>query len=263
MAKNRYMRNLRRWFIYLSDKRFSTISGTLVYFMLMSFAPFLFWLTLVFGKIDLEGIISHELFAAVLPLIRYMQEAAQSATASASVVLVFTSLWSSTNFFYHLRRSGEIIYESDVKKSGLRLRLSSLLIVFLAYVLIAIAAPLPFFSYNILNIIMPRLLSETISLVFTTMIAIFVAYILNVFACPYRLDFNIAITGSFLTVALWLLCAAGFTIYLQFANLQKLYGAIAAIIVFLLWSYLMVNSLVIGMIYNGRMLTDRRIKKLF
>ena len=90
-----------------------------------------------------------------------------------------------------------------------------------------------------------------------------VAYILNVFACPYRLDFNIAITGSFLTVALWLLCAAGFTIYLQFANLQKLYGAIAAIIVFLLWSYLMVNSLVIGMIYNGRMLTDRRIKKLF
>ena len=110
MAKNRYMRNLRRWFIYLSDKRFSTISGTLVYFMLMSFAPFLFWLTLVFGKIDLEGIISHELFAAVLPLIRYMQEAAQSATASASVVLVFISLWSSTNFFYHLRRSGEIIY---------------------------------------------------------------------------------------------------------------------------------------------------------
>lgn len=257
------MRKLRQWFNYFSDKRFSTIAGTLVYFMLMSFTPFLFWLTLVFGRIDLDNLISHELFAAVLPVISYLQDAAESATAGAGLLLLLTSLWSSTNFFYHLRRSGEIIYDAAQKKNGLTLRLSSLVIVFATFALVAAAAALPVFSYNVLNLIMPELLSEAVSLTFITMIAVFVAYILNVFACPYRMNFEIAIAGSLLTVALWLVCAAGFTIYLKFANLQKLYGAIAAVIVFLLWSYLMVNSLVIGMIYNGRMLVERRIKKLF
>ena len=58
--------------------------------------------------------------------------------------------------------------------------------------------------------------------------------------------------GVFLTVTLWIIFAVGFSFYLKFANPQRLYGAIAAVIVFLLWCYLMVNSLVIGIIYNRK-----------
>ena len=263
LAKLYSMRSIRQWFEYLSDKRFSTLAGTLVYFLLMSITPFMFWLTLVFGNVDLSFLTSNGLFAAVMPVIGYLQEAAQSATAGAGVLLALTSLWSSTNFFYHLRRSGEIIYEAGGKKGGLRLRLSSIVVVFASLVLISIAATLPFFSYGYLSLIMPAPLSQGISLVFTAMLALIIAYLLNIFACPYRLPFSLALSGSVLTVTLWLVCAAGFTVYLQFANLQRLYGAIAAVIVFLLWAYLMVNSLVIGMIYNGKFLADRRIKTLF
>lgn len=257
------MRAILEQIKYFSDKRFSTLAGTLVYFLLMSVTPFLFWLALLVGDVDFGNIISHEFFAGVAPVLEYLQTSAAGAAGSAGVILVLTSLWSSTNFFYHLRRSGEIIYESRINRGGFSLRFSSLLAVFLTIILVAIAAAVPFLSYNVLQIIMPDFVAQCISLVFVTMLAFFVAYFLNVFACPYKLGFENTMPGVMLTVILWLLCAVGFSVYLVFANPQKLYGAIAAVIVFLFWCYLMVNSLVIGIIYNGKLINpvDRKFLK--
>lgn len=248
---------------YFSDKRFSTLAGTLVYFLLMSVTPFLFWLALLVGNVDFSHIISHEFFTAVAPVLQYLQTSAAGAASSAGIILVLTSLWSSTNFFYHLRRSGEIIYDSRINRGGFSLRLSSLLAVFSTIIMVALAAAVPFLSYNVLQNIMPDFVAQCISLVFVTMLAFFVAYFLNVFACPYKLGFDNTMPGVMLTVTLWLLCAVGFSIYLTFANPQKLYGAIAAVIVFLFWCYLMVNSLVIGIIYNGKLVNpvDRKFLK--
>ena len=257
------MRHLTEFYKYFSDKRYSTISGTLVYFLLMSVTPFMFWLALIAGSVDLSSFTSNQLFAAVTPVLEYLKKSAEGATSGASVVLIFTSLWSSTNFFYHLRRSGEIIYDKNIKKGGLRLRFTSLLLVFGTVILIACAAAVPFLSYSVLDYIMPTVVANTISIVFLTMFAVFVAYLLNLFACPYRLDFYSAMPGSLLTTALWLICATGFTVYLQFANPQRLYGAVAAVIVFLLWCYVMINSLVIGIIYNSRYMPRRAKVKLF
>lgn len=237
---------------YYTNKRFSTLAGTLVYFLLMSVTPFLFWLALIVGEIDLNGITSNEYLSAVAPVIEYLQRSAAGAAGSASLILILTSLWSSTNFFYHLRRSGEIIFESRVNRGGLRLRFSALLAVFATLILVIFAATVPILSYAVLKFIMPAVIADLIELVFITLTAFLVAYFLNVFACPYRLSFEKVFGGVLLTVTLWVLCAIGFSFYLRFADPQKLYGAIAAVIVFLLWCYLMVNSLVIGIIYNGK-----------
>ncbi len=236
---------------FYADKRFSTLAGTLVYFLIMSVTPFLFWLAILAGNVDLSRFISHEIFSAVAPVIEYLQTSASGATGGASLLLILTSLWSSTNFFYHLRRSGEIIYETKAGRGG-RLRFSALLAVLGAIILIGFAAAVPFLGYGVLEQIMPEVLAQTISTVFLIIFAFFSAYFLNVFACPYKLGFDRAAGGALLTLILWLICAVGFTIYLRFANPQRLYGAVAAVIVFLLWCYLMVNSLVIGIIYNGK-----------
>lgn len=244
---------------YFSDKRFSTLAGTLVYFLLMSVTPFLFWLALIVGEIDLSVFTDNEIFSAVTPVLEYLQTSARGATGGAGIILLLTSLWSSTNFFYHLRRSGEIIYDSRIKKSGLSLRFSSLLAVFATIILIAFAAAVPFLGLGVLTSIMPEWIAQSISIIFLTMSAFFIALLLNIFACPYRLGFENTVAGVFLTVALWLVFAVGFTVYLRFADPQRLYGAIAAVIVFLLWCYLMVNSLVIGIIYNRRHCTGQVI----
>ena len=237
---------------YYADKRFSTLAGTLVYFLLMSVTPFLFWVTLLIGEVDFSEILSHELFSAVAPVIEYMQESAAVATGSAGIILLITSLWSSTNFFYHLRRSGEIIFDNTSKKNGVSLRLTSLLAVFISVLFMALFVFLPFLSINFLQIIMPECFAQVISIAFLAMATYFIAYLLNAFACPYRLGFESTAAGATLTVILWIICAVGFSVYLRFANPQKLYGAVTAIIVFLLWCYLMINSLILGIIYNAR-----------
>ncbi len=238
------MEKLLEKFRYYSDRRFSTIAGTLVYFLLMSIAPFTLWLTLVFGNVDVEQILAHDTFEAVSPVIRYLKTSAESAASGAGIIFLITSLYSSTNFFYHLRRSGEIIYDCPRVKGGLKLRLFSVI------------------GGAFLENFMPELISRTIAAVFLTMLAFFAAVMLNIIACPYRMNFDDAVTGSLLTTALWLVFAVGFGIYTQFANPERLYGKIAAVIIFLLWSYAMMSCFVIGMINNGSYVRKKQLKKL-
>ncbi len=248
---------------YFSDKRFSTISGTLVYFLLMSITPFILWLTLFFGNIDFERFLSHELFVSVSPFLRYIKSSAENAASGAGLILLLTTLYSSTNFFYHLRRSGEIIYGSKQVKGGIRLRLASLFLIFAAFILLAALAATSIMGTRVLERFLPTFLSDAILYVFITATAFAVALVLNLFACPYRLKVKEAVPGSLLTTALWLVFLIGFTVYLQFATPERLYGRIASLIVFLLWCYVMMNCFVIGVIYNGKFKINNEYKRFF
>ena len=248
---------------HLSDKRYSTIAGTLVYFLLMCIAPTLLWLALIVGKIDLRGIISHTLFEAIEPFLTYLNDAAQNAAAGAGVVLAATSLYSSTNFFYHLRRSGEIIYDSDRKKSGFRLRILAAGIVHIVIACAAVFAAFFLVGSNMLFYFVPQFITECITLIVITVAGFFIALLLNIFACPHKLGFSGAVSGSLPTTALWLLFAGGFTVYLRFSDPSQLYGAVAAVIIFLLWCYVMISSLVVGIIYNAMYVTRPQAKPLY
>ncbi len=247
-----------------SDKNFSTIAGTLVYFLLMSIAPFSLWLTLVFGNVDAERFLSHELFESVSPVLRYMKQSAESAVSGAGIIFLITTLYSSTNFFYHLRRSGEIIYGSKRVKGGIKLRMVSLLMIAVTIVLVALTAAISVIGTKFLNSFLPEIVSEIILLTFITAFAFGVAMVLNLIACPYKLKVNQVLTGSLLTTFLWLIFSVGFGVYTRFANPERLYGKIAALIIFLLWCYVMMSSFVIGMIKNGSLAPkNKQIKSLF
>lgn len=250
-------------FKYFSDKRFSTIAGTLVYFLLMSIAPFIFWLTLVVGKVNLDRILSSELFASISPFLSYLKNSAENASSGAGIILIITTLYSSTNFFYHLRRSGEIIYNSKCVKGGFRLRLVSLLLIFSIYILTAVVAVVAFAGSFFLEKFMPCIFADMITYTFAVVAAFCSALVLNLFTCPYKLKVEEAVSGSLLTTALWIVFLIGFTVYMSFANPERLYGKIASIMIFLIWCYVMMSSLVIGVIYNGMFKTKREYKKLF
>lgn len=248
-------------FRYYTDKRFSTIAGTLVYFLLMSIAPFIVWLTLLLGSVDIERFLSGVLFESISPFLNYLQASAQSVASGAGILLLITSLYSSTNFFYHLRRSGEIIYGSKRVKGGIKLRVISALLIILTIFAFAFIAAITVTGRLILLTFMPEVLCDIISAIFVSLIAFAVALLLNLFACPYRLNVTEALMGSLLTTVLWILFIIGFAIYIQFASPGKLYGAIASVIVFLLWCYFMMCCFVIGMIKNGADMTRKQYKK--
>ncbi|MDE6597566.1 MAG: YihY/virulence factor BrkB family protein [Clostridia bacterium] len=255
------MRAILDYFKYFTDKRFSTISGTLVYFLLMSITPFILWLTLFFGNIDFERFLSHELFVSVSPFLRHIKSSAENAASGAGLILLLTTLYSSTNFFYHLRRSGEIIYGSKQVKGGIRLRIASLFLIFAAFSLLAVLAATSVLGMRLLEKVLPSVFAESIVYVFVTATAFTVALVLNLFTCPYKLKAEEALPGSLLTTALWLVSLIGFTVYMQFANPERLYGRIASLIIFLLWCYILMNCFVIGVIYNGKFKIRNEYKK--
>ncbi|MDE6505394.1 MAG: YihY/virulence factor BrkB family protein, partial [Clostridia bacterium] len=116
---------------------------------------------------------------------------------------------------------------------------------------------------KILNDLLPFYIADVISAVFLTALAFTVALVLNLIACPYRMKAAEAVTGSLLTTALWLIFVVGFGVYAKFATPEKLYGRIAALIIFLLWCYVMMNCFVIGMIKNGSHLPRTAQLKVF
>lgn len=255
------MRRILGTIKYYTDRRFSTLAGTLVYFLLMSIAPFTLWLTLVFGNVHADSLFHSEMLENISPFLRYLKRSAESAASGPGIVLLATSLYSSTNFFYHLRRSGEIVYDSPRVNGGFRLRLMSVALIAVSIVFVAVIAAVSVVGTEILDRFMPFYISDIISSVFLTALAFCVAFFLNLIACPYRIKPSEAICGSLLTTALWLFFFVGFGIYTKFANPERLYGKIASLIVFLLWCYVMMSCFVIGMINNGKHIVRREALK--
>lgn len=252
------MYEIKKIIRYIFDKKFSTIAGTLVYFLIMSITPFLLWLTLFFKGLDVEKLLSNELFAGILPLISYLKNSAESAAGGAGIVLLVTTLYSSTNFFYHLKKSGEIIYDEENLRGGIWIRVKSVIYIFIAIFLVAVMGGVALAGKFFAELFLQPVVANAISLTYITALAFVIAIVLNIYICPQRIKVGEVLSGSLVTTALWLAFLQGFTIYLHFASPERLYGKIAVVIIFLLWCYMLMSCFVIGVIYNSYF---KRVKK--
>ena len=244
---------VREKYALLSLKKYTTIAGTLVFFLIMSIVPFSFWLSLLIGKlpVDTEEILSLPVFESVKNVLLYIQREAENATASASIILVFTTLYSATTLFYQMRKSGEIIYDYHRETQGIKLRLGALIL--LIVVMAAVVVFLLLFALG--SILFSQLFSKMWELIadylLLAVIAFFLVLILNIYICPHKTSVKNFLPGTFLTVGLWTMAIFGFSIYLKIGNMSRLYGALSAIIIFLLWLYILMICFIIGVIFNS------------
>lgn len=224
----------------------------------------LFWATLLFGELRVDASRAF-VFAGleeVNELLEYVRKEAENATSGASVFLLLTTLYSATNLFYQMRKSGEIIYGSPYEGKGLRTRLSAVGVLFLLLAMIVMAA----LTYTIVSFFFSRFLSsgaETVlRYVAFALLAFLLALFLNLYICPYRASPKCFLVGSALTVAAWGIAIVGFTAYLRFGNTGRLYGALNTVIVFLLWLYVLTVCFVAGVIFNSeKVLKNRRLSR--
>ncbi|MBO7736810.1 MAG: YihY/virulence factor BrkB family protein [Clostridia bacterium] len=247
----------------LTEKKFTTVAGTLVFFLILSVVPFTFWLTLLFGKflVGTEEVLNLEIFSQVKELLLFLQENARNASLQASFILALTSLYSASNFFYHLRASGEIIYNYSPQKRGLSVRFIALLLTLGTMLLIVLFLALFVGMLYLLRRFLPDPFAEIGGYVMLFALGFGICSVLNFYLCPYHVHYRFIIKGSLITTALWVLASVGFSIYLHLSNMDKLYGAITTVVVFLLWSYVMMVCFVVGVVYNERFTRSRRKKK--
>ena len=234
----------------LTYHRYSTVAGTLVFFLILSLVPFVFWLTLLFGSRFLEVPLQNSgLFDWAEDLFVVLRENAAYAGGGVSLVFLATTLWSSSLFFYHLRKSGEMLYETRRVRGGWKVRLSAILLTLAVLLFFALAGTLLFAAGVILRFLSPWISYPALCFLLLAL-GFFGAWILNGYICPYRVKPASTAGGSFLTAVLWLAASVIFSVYLRFGNKQKLYGALAFLFIFLLWLYWMMLCFVVGAIFN-------------
>ncbi len=248
----------------LAESKYTTIAGTLVFFLLLSLVPLLFFLTLIFGgRISAEQLFELELFDWAKELIAYLNAHATGASVGASVFFLATTFWSGTGFFYHLRRGGEIIYGVKVCQRGWKLRISAVLFTIFILFFFAFAGGVVI-GTNLLTASLPPWASALLVYGMLTLFGFFTAWILNAYACPYKAVASEMAAGSAITALSWLLASVLFWIYLKFTNPQRLYGALSAIVVFLLFLFWLMICFTVGMIYNfKRIRIEGRRGKVF
>ncbi len=257
-------RFLKEKYRLLTLKKYTTLAGTLVFFLIMSIVPLSFWATILIGKIpfDTERILALPVFESVKNVLFYVQKEAKNATASVSLVLLFTTLYSSTTLFYQMRKSGEIIYNHPRPKKGLRLRVYALLL--LLIVMLVVLAFVILFAIG--SFLFSQFLSPTWETIadYALLLALSFALVLvlNAYICPYKVPLKKFIFGTAITVSAWVVAVVGFTVYLKISNMDKLYGALSAIIVFLLWLYVLMICFIAGVIFNSeRIALERKANK--
>ena len=244
----------------LARHKFTTLAGTLVFFLIMSLTPFLFWLTLLFGNSDID-FVSLGLFDWAQDFLMTLKRNAELATVGVNVLFLATTLFSSTGFFYHLRRGGEIIYGYERLKNGWKVRVSAALFT-LGVLFLSVLAGGVLFATNLLTEGLPPVLAQLLRYAFSLPLSFLLAWLLNWYACPYQSRPSETLYGSIITSAAWFLASVAFSIYLRFVSMQRLYGALSAVIVFLIWLYWLMICLVAGIVYNchrGGARADKRL----
>ena len=264
------MKKLRIFYEYLKDKyrllslkKYTTLAGTLVFFFVLSILPLSFWLTLLLGKlpINTDELLSLPVFESVKNVFIYVKEEAERASTGASIILIFTTLYSSTNLFYQIRRSGEIIYDYHRENAGLKLRLGALIL--LIMVMGIVVAFLLVFAWGsfLFSLFFSRAWQLIADYVLIGVVAFFLILLLNVYICPYKASMRYFLSGTFITLSLWGAAVIGFSVYLRISNLSQLYGALSAVIVFLLWLYLLMVGFIVGVIWNSEKILIAKRKK--
>ena len=244
---------LKKKYEVLSLKKYTTLAGTLVFFLITSIVPLTFWLSLLLGKlpIDTEQVFRLSVFSSVRGVLEYIREEAANATTGASIILIFTTLYSSTNLFYQMRRSGEIIYDYHRPRQGLRLRIGALALMFIIILLILAFVVLFAVGTFLFSRFLPKLLERVADYTLLATLAFALALLLNAYICPYKAPLKRFLPGALLTVGAWAIAVTGFAIYLQISNMDKLYGALSTLIVFLLWLYVLMICFIAGVIFNS------------
>ncbi len=261
------MEKLRELYVFLKEKydlltkkKYTTLAGTLVFFLIMSIVPLAFWLTLLIGRfpLDAEEVLKLAVFESVKDILEFVRKEAAEATSGTSLILLVTTLYSSTNLFYQMRKSGELIYGHQHKKQGLRMRLGALALMFI--IMFAVVAFLLLFALGsfLFSKYLPLFAEIVADYLLLGALSFALILLLNAYVCPYKESLKSFLYGTCVTVAAWAVASVGFTIYLRVSNVDKLYGALSAIIIFLLWAYILMIGFIVGAILNSERIMKNR-----
>ena len=244
--------NLLEYSRFLRSKKSATLSGAIVYFIIIGLVPIAYLSSLmlsILGK-ELGEVLTPFIYPELKEVFLYVIQTAKNLGGVGNLVAGFVALYSSANVLFHLKSSGEVIYNYYTKNSIFK-RLISLILTFVIICALSMFFALYVAFIPVINENLNGYASSVLNIAVLLVTAFILSVLLNFYVSPYKVEFREVMFGSMYTCAFSLISSAVFFIYIKyFAIYSKIYGAIAVILVFLSWLYLIVKAFIDGIVLN-------------
>ncbi len=240
----------------LKRKRITTVAGAWVYYFLLAFVPLVFLILMAFNLFGID--ISQEIVTRLPEEFRLagqtISDASEKLSGGITVFFIGTVMFSVTSLLNQMSKDGDYIYGcKSVKKRGIFRRLWAVLALALFFLIfLAVAIVVSFWNMFFSNLgaktgTLTTILSFTAIILVSYVIIIF----LNKFICPNKLKIKDSLLGGLVSLSIIVLGTIGFILYIKyFANYNAFYGSLSAVIVFLLWAYILMLGLCVGAVVN-------------
>lgn len=242
----------------ISEKRLTTVAGAWVYYFLIALIPLAFLVVTAFSvfKVSLTTDLVSRLPMELREIGNVIALTAENASKGATVFFVITVIFSCTTLLNQMSKDGDFIYGTHSKiKRGLMRRLFALIALALMFFLFLALAFLLAFSPSVKIYFLSSEKNQILLNIFIFSIVILFCYgiiiTLNAFICPKKVKITTHLLGSLVSLCIMVLGTIGFIVYLRyFARYNLFYGSLASIIIFLLWAYILMVGLVVGVVIN-------------
>ncbi|MFW0775348.1 YihY/virulence factor BrkB family protein [Paenarthrobacter nitroguajacolicus] len=200
-----------------------------------------------------------------------IEELTQSNTAGLALVFgILVALWSASGYTTAFSRAMNRVYEVDEGRGFVKLRGTMLAVTIVAVVGAALAAAMLVLSGPVAEAIGGAIgLSETALTVWNiakwpVLILIVVAIIAVLYYFTPNVKqpkFRWMSMGSFIALIIFALASLAFGFYVaNFSNYNKTYGALAGVIIMLLWLWILNMSLLFGAEFDAEMERGRQLQ---
>lgn len=173
------------------------------------------------------------------------------------VVAILLALWSASGGTGNLMKAVNIAYDEDEKRGFLKRRLIAIGLTLggIVFVLLAVAlvAVVPVLLGSLGLGPVAQIAAQVVRwLLLVVLVVVALAVVYRI--APDRDDARVrwVSLGAGLATVVWVIASVGFSLYVNFfGNYQKTYGALAGVIVFLLWLYLTCYVVLLGAEVNA------------
>jgi membrane protein len=258
----------RRAFKESSADNVGIIAGGIAYAAFLAIFPALIAGISLFGLVadpatiaqQAEGVLA-ALPEAAQPLLRdqivSLTQTPSGALSFSLIVSILLALWSASSGTSSLMTGINIAYDEQESRNFLKLRGTALLLTLGAIVFVLLTLALVAVVPAVLNALQLGTFINVIVQVVRW--ALLIVLIIAALAVVYRLapdrdapQFKWTSVGALVSGVLWVLASLGFSLYVNnFGSYNKTYGALAGVVVLLLWLYLTGYIILLGAEINA------------
>ncbi len=241
-----------------NENRLTTVAGAWVYYFLMSVIPLAFLLATAFSVFGIS--VLNELVSTLPEEFREagqaISETAEKVSKGATLLFIITAIFSCTTLLNQMSKDGDFIYGVNATaKRGILRRLWAIVALGALFALFLFMA----FLFAFHSRIFPQNVADSSLKLILTILAfsfvIFFCYaiiiVLYKYISPVNQRLRELFLGGFCSLSVIVLGTLGLAIYLRyFSSYNAVYGSLTAIVVFLLWAYIVMLGLAVGVIVN-------------